>query len=59
MSRKLVLRKETQVELTTDELSGVVAGLSDLPACTITAEVVTCVPPTLTMCPDFYCTGTC
>lgn len=57
--RTLVLRKETLAELTTGELRGVVAGLSDLATCTVTADALTCLPPTMTMCPDFYCSGTC
>jgi hypothetical protein len=49
-ARKLTLRKETLVELTHGELRGIVGGCTD---------GLTCVPPTLTDCPDFYCTGTC
>lgn len=56
--KRLVLRKETLAELTGADLTGVVAGVSRL-ACTVTADVLTCLPPTMTVCPDFYCTGTC
>ena len=56
--RRLTLRKETLVELTTGELSRM-AGASDEAGCRPTAEGLTCLRQTLTMCPDFYCTGTC
>ncbi len=54
--RKLTLRRETLVELTSSELAGVVGGLTGNPP---TLDLTTCLPATLTACPDFYCTGTC
>lgn len=48
--RTLRLRREILVELANDELRGVVAAGS---------LRVECLPPTLTDCPNYYCTGTC
>lgn len=55
--KRLVLRKETLVELTAGEL-GRLAGASGLPECRPTT-VLTYTQQTLTMCPNYYCTGTC
>ncbi len=52
MKRTLLLRKETLAELTPAELAAVAAG------CVPTAAGLTCVPETMTFCPDYYCTGT-
>lgn len=51
--RKLSLRKEALAELTPGELTRI-AGAGDF-----TRELLTCTRQTLTMCPDYYCTGTC
>ena len=57
--RRLALRKEALVALTTDELAGVEGGHTGGVHCVPTAAGTTCLGQTLTACPDFYCTGTC
>ena len=58
MKRTLTLRKETLTELSPDQLAGVVGGLTLGQTC-FTVNPLQCTRQTLTVCPDFYCTGTC